>query len=566
IYVDGQLDNSKGSSGVIITNDNSLYVGADAVWPDYEYSGSIDDVRIYNRALSATEITELSDVIFAVAHFPVPADEAEYVQLDSDLSFVAGSYATSHDIYLGTDYDEVADANISSDTFEGNQGGLTFDPGILEVETMYYWRVDEIDGANVVTGNLWSFTTTDIEPDPTLVGRWNFDEGMDYTAYDSSGNGHDGELWGDPRWEVVERMGMHLYIGYNANRVEISDESAFDITDEITIATWIRNNGFKYWGDNDAIVHKGTDAWYLRRNGGWGAADSLRFSLEDVGAITTSDAVTIANDEWHHIAATYNGSEMCLYVDGQLNNSVSASGQIATNSDPVWIGNNPDGAGDALEGARLKDLRIYDRGLSASEIAEIATPPYTSNPNPEHKSTVASANVQLSFKAGKGAASHNVYFGDDHLAVNKATEASDVFQANVAGNTFSPPTLEVRKTYYWRVDAVKGSKVAKGNVWRFYVPCEGGDLEADANGDCVVDLKDYAAVAKDFSVSETSVATASLECSTLGSSDGIKMSLSSVLVDLSTDPQGYAQFYSYDGQSLSEPGQPQLQWRVIMAL
>ena len=566
IYVDGKLDKSMNSSGVITTNNNPLRVGNDAVWPDNEYNGSIDDVRIYNRALSAAEITAMSDVVFAGAHFPVPTDEAKYVQLNSVLSFAAGSYATSHDIYFGTDYDEVAGDDISGDTFQGNQSGLTFDPGTLEVETTYYWRVDELDGGNVVTGNVWSFTTTDIEPDPSLVGRWNFDEGKDFTAYDSSGNGRHGLLWGDPQWRVTERMGMSLYMGFDKNRVEISKESSFDITNAITITTWIKNNGWNYWGDNDAIVHKGTNAWYLRRNGGWGSADSLRFHLEGVAGMTTSDPVTITDDKWHHIAATYNGSQMCIYIDGQLNNSINASGQIATNNTPVWIGNNMADTSDTLQAANLKDVRIYNRGLIASEIAAIATPLYTSNPSPEHKSTVASANVQLSWKAGKGAASHNVYFGDDYFAVNKATVASDVFQANVSANIYSLPALEVRKSYYWRIDAVKAGKVTKGEVWRFYVPCDGGDLESDVNGDCVVDFKDYTAVAKDWSVGETPVAAANLSYSTLGDSDGIKMSLGSILVDLSTDPEGYAQFYSYDGQSLSEPGQPELLWKVVMAL
>ena len=567
IYVDGKLDKSMNSSGVVTTNNNPLHVGNDAVWPGNEYNGSIDDVRIYNRALSAAEVTAMSDVVFAGAHFPVPTDEAKYVQLNSGLSFAAGSYATSHDIYFGTDYDQVAGDGTSGDTFQGNQSGLTFNPGTLEVETTYYWRVDELNGGNVVTGDVWSFTTTDIEPDPSLVGRWNFDEGKDFTAYDSSGHGHEGLLWGDPQWNITERMGMCLNIGYNKNRVEISDEPSFDITSAITIATWIKNNnGWNYWGDNDAIAHKGTDTWYLRRNGGWGSADSLRFHLQGVAGMTTSDPVTISDNEWHHIAATYNGSKMCIYIDGQLNNSINASGQIATNNTPVWIGNNMVDTTDTLQAGNLKDFRIYNRGLSALEIAAIAIPPYTSDPSPEHKSTAASADVQLSWKAGKGATSHNVYFGDDYFAVNKATVASDVFQANVAANTYSLPTLERRKNYYWRVDAVKGSKVIKGNVWRFYVPCDGGDLEGDVNGDCVVDLKDYAAVAKDWSVGETPVAAANLSYSTLGNSDGIKISLGSILVDLSTDTEGYAQFYSYDGQSLSEPGQPELQWKVVMAL
>jgi hypothetical protein len=81
---------------------------------------------------------------------PSPANGAANVSITADLSWTAGSGATSHDVYFGTS---------SPGTFQGNQAGTTFDTGTMAFGTTYYWRIDEINAYGTTTGNVWSFTT-----------------------------------------------------------------------------------------------------------------------------------------------------------------------------------------------------------------------------------------------------------------------------------------------------------------------------------------------------------------------------------------------------------------------
>ena len=84
---------------------------------------------------------------------PSPADSATGVSITADLSWTAGSGATSLDVYFGTS---------SPGTFQGNQAGTTFDPGTLSNNTTYYWRIDEKNDGGTTTGDVWSFTTIPI--------------------------------------------------------------------------------------------------------------------------------------------------------------------------------------------------------------------------------------------------------------------------------------------------------------------------------------------------------------------------------------------------------------------
>jgi len=95
------------------------------------------------------------------ASAPSPADGANHVSIDADLSWTEGIYATSHDVYFGTN------PTPGAGEFIGNQPGTTYDPGTMELNTTYYWRIDEVDTGNPESpwvGNVWSFTTQDTLP------------------------------------------------------------------------------------------------------------------------------------------------------------------------------------------------------------------------------------------------------------------------------------------------------------------------------------------------------------------------------------------------------------------
>jgi hypothetical protein len=116
----------------------------------------------------------------ALARSPSPKDGALHEDTWVTLSWKAGAFAVSHDVYLGDDYDAVNEATTDSDVFRGNQGGLFYLAGFpgyaypegLVPGTTYYWRIDEVNDADPNSpwkGNVWSFSVpprTAYNPDP----------------------------------------------------------------------------------------------------------------------------------------------------------------------------------------------------------------------------------------------------------------------------------------------------------------------------------------------------------------------------------------------------------------
>ncbi len=91
-----------------------------------------------------------------------PSNNAVDVSQMATLSWSAGEAAASHEVYFGTDGEAVKNADTSSPEYKGSRqlGSESYDPGQLEWDTTYYWRVDEVeDGGTIQTGNVWSFTT-----------------------------------------------------------------------------------------------------------------------------------------------------------------------------------------------------------------------------------------------------------------------------------------------------------------------------------------------------------------------------------------------------------------------
>ena len=570
IYIDGQLDISKAFVGAILTNDNNVRIGSDALSVNYEFNGSIDDARIYNKALAAGDIMALAGVRFSKAYSPDPEDGISYVATDKILSFVPGNYATSHDIYMGTGFEAVKDANTSSDEYKGNYSSASYAP-TLELDTTYYWRVDEINDSDIWTGDVWSFKTLDEPMDPNLVGYWKLENRFGYKAYDASGNENHGKLCGYSEWSNCNLYDSLYLSSESVSGVEIEKEYPFDITHEITIATWIWKDGWARWDEGDVIIGK-ADTYKLYRNGGWLAADSVRFKIEGLGQVDTTTDTTVADAKWHHIAATYDGSAMRIYVDGKLNNTAAASGAIPTNNQRLWLGNDPVSRKDC-ERAYLRQARIYDRALNDAEIAAIALPSTASDPGPADKvDTVSDANLTLSWRPGKNAETQDLYCSSDYYSVNNDGVDGNSFIVNLSDDSNSYPVgpLEKGRYYYWRVDQINNENIWKGDVWSFYVPlCDGGDMVEDIDRNCVVNLSDFAIMADSWTALEagTAATDVSFKCTSLSTDTNIALSLDGISVGLGVDEQGYAAFETgNDVQWLSVSGEPEIPYKTATVL
>lgn len=153
------------------------------------------------------------------ASYPVPADTEDDVSPAVTLGWTAGIYATTHDVYFGTSFSEVNDANTNSDAFMApTQAGTTwattgYDPNGLGYSTTYYWRIDEQDGGTF-PGNVWSFTTNS----RFIVDNFNSYANLDPEVYavwnDYTGNPSDGELWALETNPDVARDGNSIQFKY----------------------------------------------------------------------------------------------------------------------------------------------------------------------------------------------------------------------------------------------------------------------------------------------------------------------------------------------------------------
>ena len=147
LYVDGILDIARTAPGDVILNDENVLIGNFSLISDSQWWGQIDDVRIYNRALSQQELLNIIRPYCLQESDMVPYDGTDYEPNDITLSWTSGTLATSYDLYFGTDANEVEIANHSSDTYIGNfpADSNTYDPGILTDGQVYYWRLEHIE-------------------------------------------------------------------------------------------------------------------------------------------------------------------------------------------------------------------------------------------------------------------------------------------------------------------------------------------------------------------------------------------------------------------------------------
>ncbi len=205
-----------------------------------------------------------------------------------------------------------------------------------------------------------------------LVGWWKLDEKEGRKAADSSGNGHDATVQGNPDWQPAGgKIGGAIALGGDGDFLDVADESAFDCTGGLTAAAWIKVNAFdKAW---QAILTKGDNTYRLQRNN---ETNTLEFACtglqipngNDYGSLFGSKAITTG--EWHHVAGVYDGHKMCLYVDGALDTAQGASGSINTNDTPVQIGGNTQ-VQDRFWNGLIDEVRVYNYGLPEAQIQQL---------------------------------------------------------------------------------------------------------------------------------------------------------------------------------------------------
>lgn len=201
------------------------------------------------------------------------------------------------------------------------------------------------------------------------VAHWRFDDGGGTNAADSTGNGNGGTLEGGVAWIAGKRLGAVQFDGTGVVRVP---SSASLEPANVSVSAWVRRSGSP--GDFRYIVGKGAYACLTAAYGLYtGPTGGLSFYVSDGTDYTRStDAGMAAWDGgWHHVAGTFDGQAVRLYVDGvEVGTPVPRTTPITyTLQDPseLLLGRYGACGGLPYDGA-LDEAKIWNRALSPAEV------------------------------------------------------------------------------------------------------------------------------------------------------------------------------------------------------
>jgi len=202
-----------------------------------------------------------------------------------------------------------------------------------------------------------------------LIAAYGFNEASGTTVTDSSGNNLTGTISGATR-TTVSRSGQALSFDGVNDWVTVNDAAVLDVT-RVTIEAWVRPTTLSGWR---SVVMKESPtglayALYAYDNAPRPAG------YVSIGGIDREVLGTAAPalNAWTHLAITYDGANMRIYVNGVQAASRAQTGNIAVTASPLRIGGN--GPWGEYFAGQIDDVRIYNRALTAAEItSDMNTP------------------------------------------------------------------------------------------------------------------------------------------------------------------------------------------------
>ena len=354
------------------------------------------------------------------AYNPNPSEETVDVPRDSDLIWTPATTAVAHDVYFGTDLNNVSDASRTNplDVLASQgQNSTTYDlPGRLEFGQTYYWRIDEVEADSTIrTGFIWSFTT---EPIAYTI------ENVTATA-SSSGPGQGPE-------NTINSSGL------DADDLHSTTLEAMWLSDAAgPQPTWIQYEFDKTYKLYEMLV------W--NHNG-------LMEPMIGVGFKDVSIEYSVNGTDYTTLGTTHEfarGTGSAAYGHNTTVDFGGASAKfVRLTSNSNWAGFLP------------------QYGLS--EVRFLYIPVQAREPSPDSGATDVAIDATLGFRAGREAAEHDVYLSTDEQAVIDGTAPV----TTVTENSYST-SLDVDSTYYWRVDEVNDAETPttwQGDIWNFTTP------------------------------------------------------------------------------------------------
>ncbi len=372
--------------------------------PGKDLNGKVWVDRVYFGAAPPPSVATIAEAVH-------PEDGEADVSRDAVLSWLPGDFAAEHDVYLGTDYDEVNDATVDSGVYLGRQVPDTYAPGRLTLGQTYYWRIDEVNAPPELTvykGDTWSFT---VEPDSYAipVGAVSATASSMSEPQDASNTVNGSGLnENDEHSPLVQAM----WVGADTDMTPWI-EYAFDQVEKLDkVHVWNHNSQTESilgFGIKEALIETSVDGE----------------SWSEFGTVEFPQAP---------------GTPDYVGFDVPLQGVVAAYVRMTGVSNWSMLG---------LPQKGLSEVRFY------------AIPMRARRESPAQGTVDVDPLVDLNWRAGREAAQHNVLLGTDPNALSLAgTVDASHYEAS----------MDLASTVFWRIDEVNDTSdptTWQGPVWSF---------------------------------------------------------------------------------------------------
>jgi unsaturated rhamnogalacturonyl hydrolase len=321
-----------------------------------------DQFGIYSEVIEASTLGEHGEPAFPL--YPYPPNGSIDEELDVQLSWEAGTATLSHDVYFGDSNPPVS---------IGNQTESTFNPGILNELTTYYWRIDEINNAGVTVGPVWQFTTKSTPLTQSLVANWPCNDNSGTTVLDESEFGNNALMMNmdESAWQAGA-VGAALRFDGIDDYITVPHNEVFNFSiNSFTISFWIKqtvqDKAMRY-----IIKGTHTDPGTGRRYEVFHHQNNVvRFSIDDNAVKTVAEAsnTNFVTGDWVHVVAIRDTDEdvIELYANKELQISVEDNTGDISQSEALLFGVSPDEENTNYEGL-LDEIKLYNYAINDSMI------------------------------------------------------------------------------------------------------------------------------------------------------------------------------------------------------
>lgn len=273
-------------------------------------------------------------------------------QLDQASAETAGNYSVNNGI-------SVVSASLDNDMVTLTTSAMSAD--IVYTVTASGIKDNATSKNTMLASAQKSFSYIPLSMMTNSIGYWPFDKTLDdFSAYGQKGDWYKGESYTtghDKDCIVMSGDSTSPYVVIPANVIQGG-------MDQFTFALWIKKNNASNGGP--VLLKYGVMQLNMTDNDITGTISTANGNCQFDKATSL-----ITDTEWHHIAVTYDGAAVRLYLDASEINSVPYTGVVQnTTTRPIYVGKNPWNSKPTFDG-NIDEFRMYDDALNATEVAAL---------------------------------------------------------------------------------------------------------------------------------------------------------------------------------------------------